>query len=207
MSRRRSNRDLFWILGAGLLAALLTPFLVEGLGLGEPEQVPAPSRPGPAPAPQPPPSAGQTRQVGPLTVSRPAGELPAITLAPPFEVGDGLTILTEKQRVRIAGLSGPGREAACFDVSGNLWGCGLQARAALNNLIRGKEIVCRPTGETAGPAALAACTAGGLRVDRALVSQGFAQPASAEDPVLARDMAEAKAGGRGLWNGGWRIRP
>lgn len=208
MRRRRGNKDLPWILAAGLAAAILTPFLVETFGRTEPEAaaVPAvPARTGstaalPAAAPL-----GATRQVAPLTVSRPAADLPALTLAPPYEIGDGLTILTEKQRVRIAGLNGPAREAACFDVSGNLWGCGLQARAALNNLIRNKELVCRPTGENAGAAMLANCTVGGLRVDRALVTQGFAQPAF-EDPVLARDVSDAKAAGRGLWNGGWRVR-
>ena len=87
-----------------------------------------------------------------------------------------------------------------------MWGCGLQARAALNNLIRQKDVVCRPTGERSPQhVPVAHCQTGTTRLDRALVAQGFARPLG-DDALLARDMAEAKAAERGLLNGGWKIR-
>src|SRR5262245_50398496 len=144
--KRRRNAETWWILGAGVGAAILTPFVVDALVEAPREPPPAPVRAVVATAVQP------VVAVPPPAPVVPRADLPPIKLSPPYEVADGITILTERARVRLAGLEGPGKEAACFDRDGNLWGCGLQARAALNNFIRTKDLVCRPTGERSGDA-------------------------------------------------------
>lgn len=197
--RRTSARDLAWTLGAAALAAVLSAWLLHRW-TASPPTVPSARTVDPSVVARPaPPSAGP---------ARPA--LPSIRLSPPYEVADGLTILTATRRIRLAGLEGPASEAACHDPDNRLWACGLQARAALHSLIRDQALICQPTGDRQAAALLASCSAGPTLIGEALVRQGFARPIAGEPGVAAEldpDLADAKAAGRGLWNGGWRIRP
>src|SRR4051812_210201 len=65
-----------------------------------------------------------------------------ILLEPPHQVEDALTLIHGLNKVRIAGLDAPNRHAVCFSEDESLWACGLRARAALYNLIRGEVIAC-----------------------------------------------------------------
>src|SRR3954468_5856060 len=65
-----------------------------------------------------------------------------ILLEPPHQVEDALTLVHGLNKVRMAGLDAPNRHAVCFSEDESLWACGLRARAALYNLIRGEVIAC-----------------------------------------------------------------
>ncbi len=123
----------------------------------------------------------------------------------PFEITDGLTFGPEGAiRTRLAGLEGPPRDAVCSDRDGRPWACGLQARAALNNITRRQDLDCEPVGPSDGEVVVARCR-GEVDVARELVLAGFARSAD-RDPALEAAEDEARREGRGLWNGGWTVR-
>lgn len=108
MRRGYSKRDTGWLLGAAAVAATLAAVLPSYLAgtaavpsapalapRPAPAQVMAPTTPSPA-------TFGQIEKGG-LQPHR----LPPLKLSPPYEVADGLTILTETRRIRLAGLEGP----------------------------------------------------------------------------------------------------
>ena len=197
----RRTRDLLLVAAIGAAAAALTSLLI---GSGA-EPIPRPSQAGLDGAPAPAGPIGATR---PVTVERPTTARPRsveLKLTPPYEVADGLTIVAETRRVRLAGLEGPASEAACFDPDNRLWACGLQARAALYNLIRTETVTCQAAPSAAAEVVEATCSVGTNRLDRTLVQAGFARPLAGET-TLASEMSAAKAAGRGLWKGGWRLR-
>jgi endonuclease YncB( thermonuclease family) len=189
--------------GLALAAALLTLLfaLFEDDAPTAPAPVPAakqaapvaaaPAQPAPAPAPQ---------YLTPVRGAAP------IELAPPYEVDDGLTIRTETQSVRLAGLEGPTAEAACFDPEQKLWACGLQARAALYNAIRRENVTCRPVEPAGGRVPLVQCSVGKDDLARILVAKGFARPNVERGADIRQALEQAKRNNLGLWNGGWRIR-
>lgn len=134
-----------------------------------------------------------------------------IILEPPFQPVEARIFRTETEVVRLGGIDGPAAEAVCEDDSKALWACGLQARAALNNLIRLDNVQCEPfvfegsdEAAAAGPAA-SKCFSRGLNVAVELVRAGFARPAGLPDRAMAAAEGEARAAGRGLWRGGWRV--
>lgn len=133
----------------------------------------------------------------------PTRDLTPYRTAPPYLVESGLLFRSERgTRTRLAGLVGPAREAVCLDEQGLLWACGLQARAALLQVIGQGELACTPVQPSDG-IVIATCAADGQDIGRQLVQRGFARPA-AETRDAAMD--EARTARRGLWNGGWRIR-
>ncbi len=126
-------------------------------------------------------------------------------IAWPYDIADGLTFGPEGAlKTRLAGLEGPARDAVCNDRNGQPWACGLQARAALNNVTRRQNLLCDPVAPPAGGAVPARCR-GDLDLARELVLAGFARPSS-RDPTLEAAAEEARRAERGLWNGGWTIR-
>jgi endonuclease YncB( thermonuclease family) len=119
---------------------------------------------------------------------------------------DGLTFGPEGAvRTRLAGLAGPGRDAVCEDAEKSLWACGLQARAALNNLIRRAQIHCVPKGPIENGVMPAICSVDGRDVGTELVKAGFARSASGGSGPAESERQAAQAR-RGLWNGDWTIR-
>lgn len=133
----------------------------------------------------------------------PTRDLTPYRATPPYIVESGLVFRSERgTRTRLAGLVGPAREAVCLDEQGQLWACGLQARAALLQVVGQSELACTPV-QLSDELVAATCAADGQDIGRELVQRGFARPAS-ETRDAAMD--EARTARRGLWNGGWRIR-
>jgi endonuclease YncB( thermonuclease family) len=132
-------------------------------------------------------------------------QLEPYRIAWPYDITDGLTFGPEGAlKTRLGGLEGPARDAVCNDRNGQPWACGLQARAALNNVTRRQNLLCDPIAEPTGSTVPARCR-GDLDLARELVLAGFARP-TGRDPELEAAAQEAQAAERGLWNGGWTIR-
>lgn len=126
-------------------------------------------------------------------------------IAWPFDIADALTFGPEgATKTRLAGLDGPSRDAICNDREGRPWACGLQARAALNNITRQQQLVCDPAGAPTASLVPARCR-GEVDVARELVLAGFARP-NGPEPALEAALEDARRNERGLWNGGWTIR-
>ncbi len=144
---------------------------------------------------------------------KPDGDLGAL---PPFELPapllsiDGTGFRRGEDVIRLDRVTGPRAGDVCLD-DGRRWSCGLQARAALHNLVAGRNLFCQPRRTLAG---------GGIRADcrldardslpagdiaRLLVELGWAQPQLGSEAEFAAELEKAKAAGAGLWRGGWQI--
>lgn len=162
-------------------------------------------------APLPPPvsaSPPRTIAAAPKSAERadptpdPRASLEPYTFGPPFQIDDGLTFGPDRAvRTRLSGLIGPGRDAVCRDKDDRLWACGLQARAALNNLIAKRQVRCTPTGPS-DSVVPARCVADDVDLGRRLVELGYAR----SQVDYTAEMDRARAANAGMWNGGWRLR-
>lgn len=151
-----------------------------------------------------PPTASKAA-LEPVTPRRSDGPGEPYEISWPYDIADGLTFGPEGAvKTRLAGLEGPPRDAVCNDRDQRPWACGLQARAALNNITRRQALLCNPLGAPQGGLIPARC-AGEIDVARELVLAGFAR-ASVPDPRLEQAEDEARQAQRGLWNGGWTVR-
>jgi hypothetical protein len=79
------------------------------------------------------------------SLSSAAGPSPAfeeVELEPPYLIVDGRSLTAGRWALSLTGIETPQRDAVCFDRADLLFACGLQARAALNNLIRKGKVNC-----------------------------------------------------------------
>jgi endonuclease YncB( thermonuclease family) len=219
MKLSRQDRKLFgWVAAGALLAALLLAAIVvleQPARTPDRAQVPVlrPSVPAQAegqtdikaqdrPAQDRIAQDGKVQErpvepVGSVVPDRP------VELAPPFLIVDGLTFTAGLNTYRLDNLTGPPATAACRNDDGHLWACGLQARAALNNVIQRKVLVCKPSRTDAGGVVQVLCTADGLDVGSQLTAQGWARPARDASDAYRSEARDAEQDRRGLWNGGW----
>ena len=200
----RERRDATIVAGLVAASALLAAIAIVGHELNMTASVaPASATTAAAPIPSEEPKVEAKTDTRMPSRPDPRASLEPYSVSPPYRVDDGLTFGPERaMRTRLDGLEGPSRDAVCLDRDGRLWACGLQARAALNNAIRNRRLTCEPV-RTAEQIVLSRCQADGDDVGRALVKQGFARPAGRDETPETKS---ARTSGRGLWNGGWRIK-
>jgi endonuclease YncB( thermonuclease family) len=197
---RRNWNQFLWTAAAAVLAAVF-------LGLFEMERPKAP-----ADGKRVPPAASEplTQAAAPVPakvqdrpdVIEPAFLPQTLELEPPYQIIDGLTFAAGRVTIRLSGVEGPPATAACRDDAGLLWACGLQARAALNNELRKRNVHCIPTGTAPSAVIEATCHIDGTDVVQRLLSAGWARPLSNRGE---RSAEEAQRARRGLWNGNWSV--
>jgi len=132
--------------------------------------------------------------------------------APDIRVVDGDTLRLGDRTLRLHGLEAPERGQACADAAGRGFDCGAAAAEALARLVAGRDLACRVQGRDRFGRALGICASGGIEVNAALVSAGWAVAGGARQAELASVEAAARDAGRGLWAGttapeAWRRRP
>jgi endonuclease YncB( thermonuclease family) len=112
----------------------------------------------------------------------------------PVEVAvlDGETLRLGERVLRLHGLAAPARGTSC----GAVGDCGAAAAAELARLVRNQALECRIYGRDGFGRGLGQCRAGGLEVNAALVTGGWA---SAVGTPFALAEAEARRAGRGIW--------
>jgi endonuclease YncB( thermonuclease family) len=130
-----------------------------------------------------------------------------ILLEPPHKVEDARTLVHGLNKVRLAGLDVPARDAVCLNEDESLWACGLRARAALYNLIRGEVIACMPVAAVQGDRIPVRCMVSGTDLGGSLVGQGWARPLAGDGGQYRPETEVAQRERRGLWASGWRFRP
>ena len=138
-------------------------------------------------------------------------ERPAFDIKPPLASLDGTSIKVSDLIVRLHGVDGPRADQVCFNEEGHRWACGLQARAALHNLVAQRVIRCQPIRWSASRELEAECelldpalpSKGGIA--RQLVLQGWARPGPAAAGSFSAEVEQARSGRLGLWRGGWSI--
>ena len=196
------RRPLLVVGSIACVALGLVTFLPEG-----PVSVPAdggqPLRPGLSD------SIEARKQAAPKDDERVGGEQPAAPLEP-YKLDPPLLIYGAASfgpeggtPTHLVGVETPGFGAVCRDDEGNLWACGLQGRAALNNLIRQKTVTCMPEA-VSDTKVEARCQVEGRDLAALLVERGFARVAKGGS---SEAQERARAARLGLWNGAWTFRP
>jgi endonuclease YncB( thermonuclease family) len=127
-------------------------------------------------------------------------------LTPPFEALDAKTFTTGDWEVILAEVEGPNRGAVCFDRDGRLFGCGLRARAALTNALGRGPVICQSRADYGHQGMTADCQVDGTDLAQRLIELGWLRPIGATSQARESARREAEAAGRGMWNGGWRVR-
>ncbi|MCX7324427.1 MAG: thermonuclease family protein [Hyphomicrobiales bacterium] len=129
-----------------------------------------------------------------------------VAFKPPYEVLDSHSFASGNWAVTLAGVTGPARDAVCFDRDRRLFACGLQARAALNNALRRNELSCRTSRMLNSERLLATCTMREGDLAQMMVRQGWLRSDEPTRADLQDAMQTAESAQLGLWNGGWSIR-
>lgn len=142
---------------------------------------------------------------------RDAGPSPPVILTAPFTSLDGTTLMHEGRRIRLAGIEGPSATETCLDTEGRRWSCGLQARAALHNMLAGQSLSCRAVSAEGHDAMTAECRLASSRGEperdlaAVLVLAGWARPLQRDSLADEREAAQNRR--FGLWRGGWTVHP
>ena len=113
-----------------------------------------------------------------------------------FYVADGDTLISNDQKLRLAGIDAPEMGQICYRKS-QPWNCGRESRKALRRLTRGKEVQCK-SGETDRyDRPLVTCTALGENINSTMVREGWA----VDYGGYAQEEGEARRAQRGIWAG------
>lgn len=138
-------------------------------------------------APPPPPPPPEVR-------SRSASEIIVL---------DGETLSVRTMEVRLFGVSAPHKAQQCETAGGRFVTCGLHARAALEDLVRGQSVYCQIVGvdspgpDTKGDRLVGRCFAGRTDLAQALAEMGYLV-AVTPSPYAALAVQSCVAG-RGVW--------
>lgn len=136
--------------------------------------------------------------------------LPVVELLPPLLSIDSTGFRRGEDIIRLDRVVGPRAGDVCFD-GVQRWSCGLQARAALHNLVAGRSLLCQPRRALPDGGMSADCdlaTKGALPggdVARQLVGKGWARPMVGHEAAFSAELDQARAADAGLWRGGWQI--
>ncbi|HRO11433.1 thermonuclease family protein [Amaricoccus sp.] len=125
-------------------------------------------------------------------------------------VKDGDTLRVGARDVRLFGIDAPEAGQTCARADGSAWACGRAAAERLAELVAAGPVRCRPEDTDRYGRLVSTCTVEGVDLGARLVSEGLARAyARYSDAYLALE-AEARAAGRGLWQGEaeapWRYR-
>lgn len=120
---------------------------------------------------------------------------------------DGDTLVIEGRRLRLRGIDAPELDQSCVR-DGVAYACGVEARAVLAEIVSLARLVCTTWGSDDYGRLLAACMAGDVAVNRAMVERGWA----IADGAYQDAQAVAREERRGIWAGEfdlpreWRVR-
>lgn len=112
-------------------------------------------------------------------------------------VVDGDTLRLGERTLRLSGLLSPERGQTCRTAGGVGFDCGATAAEALARLVQGHDLACHVKGRDGFGRPLGTCLAGGVEVNAALISAGWALAGKTAMTPLE---AEARQAGRGLWS-------
>jgi len=118
-----------------------------------------------------------------------------------FTAIDGDSLRKAGQDTRLFGIDAPELHQLCTAQDGKSYACGQEARRALQGLVRGKKLTCRPVDTDRYGRTVAVCRNGDLDIGREMVRQGFAVAYLRHSLAYAAEEAEARTAKRGIWQG------
>lgn len=124
---------------------------------------------------------------------------PAFAQAVGTRVIDGHTLEIAGTIVRLFGIEAPETDQLCAVPEGR-WSCGEFARAALQDLVRGRAVTCTPvSGDLYTGVTIAHCEAAGRDLGVTMVAGGWALALQRATRDYVPQEARARAVGAGLW--------
>ena len=140
------------------------------------------------------------------------GEVAKEPLYGAFRAIDGDSIRGARLEIRLEGIDAPELHQSCEDAGGHPYACGLEAKAALHEIIAGRTLSCSSRGRDKYGRTLAFCKAGDLDINGEMVRQGWAIAFMTVSFRYSWLELEARREGRGIWRGrfdnpqDWRAR-
>lgn len=113
----------------------------------------------------------------------------------------GDTLRLNGQIVKLSGVEAPEDNQPCFYASGRRWSCSAAARKALDRLVRGKRVVCAPSGADESGYTRAACQAGGEDLAKGMILAGHAFAETGMFAAYRADEDAARENRAGVWQG------
>lgn len=115
---------------------------------------------------------------------------------------DGDTLDVAGQRMRLWGIDAPELAQTCQGTNGHVYECGRDAAAVLAELIRGKQLTCKPKGNDRYHRIVAVCSTESGDIGAEMVRRGWAvdYPRYSRGAYAAQQ-AEAKTARAGIWAG------
>lgn len=139
-----------------------------------------------------------------LALAAPAEAAKRKTIAGEPLVIDGDTILLSLTKIRLLGIDAPEPDQTCVR-DGAPWSCGLEAKAALADLVRGRRVTCDLNGRHSYGRPLGRCRLGATDLGAWLAEQGWAAVDPRFEQTYAPQQAKAKAARRGIWAGPFQL--
>lgn len=139
-------------------------------------------------------------------------------LAPPEDLTGRATVLAgdrlrvDGEIIKLSGVIAPDVNQPCFKANGRRWACSTSAQRALDRLVRGRLVSCKPTASDDAGVTLATCAIGEDDIAGKLTRGGHVFAASGMFSSYRADEDLARAAKIGLWQGetvhpeDWRAR-
>ena len=116
-------------------------------------------------------------------------------------ITDGDTIKMGRIRYRLYGIDAPELRQFCRGERGKNFACGEKARKALRGLVRGRSVICQPTGAVSYRRKIATCFVGGVDMGAWMVRRGWAVAYRRFSKKYIKLEEDAKIKKRGIWGG------
>jgi endonuclease YncB( thermonuclease family) len=126
----------------------------------------------------------------------------AAELAGTAKVTDGDTIRINDTRIRLWGIDAPERRQTCQGRNGDVYECGRDSTAVLNELIRGQPVQCTEMDRDRYGRVVAVCRTEAGELNAAMVRRGWAvEYKQFSKGHYSQDQAKAQREGLGIWSG------
>ncbi|HXQ67349.1 MAG TPA: thermonuclease family protein [Alphaproteobacteria bacterium] len=115
------------------------------------------------------------------------------------------------RRFKLYGIDAPDIDEVCNDAQGKEYPCGINARQALADLVKGGSVSCLPRGPNESDEMLGVCSLGTSDLAKAIIDAGWAIAERTRTLYYEKAEEEARLKKQGLWQGqfvppaDWRI--
>jgi endonuclease YncB( thermonuclease family) len=115
------------------------------------------------------------------------------------------------RRFKLYGIDAPDIDETCSDAQGKEYPCGVDARQALADLVKGGSVSCLPRGPNENDEMLGVCSTGTIDLAQAMIGAGWAIADRTRTLYYEKAEEEARVKKQGLWQGpfvppgDWRI--